>query len=58
MALLFDIEKDIRFKQGEEKKAREGIKNLLSTNLSHQQIADCLVVSLQMVKEIAKSIKK
>ncbi len=58
MALIFPIEKDIRFQQGRQEKAKEAIKNLLSTNLSHQQIADCLEVPLKMVEEIAKSIKK
>lgn len=74
MALTYNLENDIRFKQGEEKGIKKGIekgmeqgeekkatiavKNLLSSTLSHQQIADALEVSLEFVEKIAKEINK
>ncbi len=61
MALIYNIEDDLRYQQGLEKglkkgeleKAKRAIKNLLSTSLTHQQIADSLEVSIDLVKEIA-----
>ena len=58
MALLFDIEKDIRFKQGKEQQAILAIKNLLKLNLSHQEIADSQKVSLEFVEKVIDSIEK
>lgn len=62
MALTYDLENDVRYKQGEQKgeakKAAVATKNLLRLNLSHQQIADSLEVSLEFVKKIADSLKK
>lgn len=62
MALTYDIENDIRFKQGEAKgeakKAASAVKNLLSSSLSFQQIADALEVPLEFVEKIAKQTKK
>jgi len=53
MPIPYNIEDDIRFQQGFEKGFKIGreevIKNLLSANLSHQQIADCLKIPLKMV---------
>jgi hypothetical protein len=42
MALIYDLESDIRYKQEQEKKAISAIKNMLSANLSKKQIADSL----------------
>ncbi len=66
MALIYNIEDDLRYQQGLEKglkkgeleKAKRAIKNLLSTSLTHQQIADSLEVSIDLVKEIANQSKK
>ena len=70
MALTYDIENDIRFQQGEQKGLKKGlekglekkaittIKNLLSSNLTHQQIADAVEVPLAFVEKIAKEMKK
>ena len=58
MALTYDLENDIRFKQGEEKKAILAVKVLLKLSLPHQQIADSLEVPLEFVKKIADSLKK
>ena len=52
------LENDIRYQQGQEKKATLATKNLLKLNLSHQQIADSLEVSLDFVQKIADSLKK
>ncbi len=62
MALIFPIEKDIRFKQGKEegetKKAILAIKALVEANVSPQKIADSLQVSLEFVKKVVDSLKK
>jgi DNA-directed RNA polymerase specialized sigma subunit len=57
MALTYDLENDIRYKQGQEKKAISAIKNMLSANLSKKQIADFLEVPLEFVQKIADSLK-
>jgi predicted transposase/invertase (TIGR01784 family) len=66
MALTYDLKSDIRFKQGIEQGIEQGegrktivaVKNLLSSALSYQQIADALEVSLAFVEKIAKEMKK
>lgn len=62
MALTYDIENDIRFKQGIEKgaltKATIAVKNLLQLGLSKQQIAKSLEVSLEFVEDVVRKIKK
>lgn len=58
MALVFNIEKDIRFQQGKQEQAILSIKNLLKLNISHQDIADSLQVPLEFVEKVVKSMKK
>ncbi|PIY07807.1 MAG: hypothetical protein COZ18_15515 [Flexibacter sp. CG_4_10_14_3_um_filter_32_15] len=62
MALTYDLENDIRYQQGEkigeEKKSITAIKNLIRLNLSHQQIADSLEVSLEFVEKVVKELSK
>lgn len=58
MALIYDIEKDIRFKQGEGKGIATAAKRMLLANFTIQQVVDVLKVPKEMVEEIAKSIKK
>ncbi len=53
MALLFDIEKDIRFKQG----IAKAVERMLLADFTIQQVVDVLKVPKEMVEEIAKSIK-
>jgi hypothetical protein len=58
MALIYNLEKDIRFKQGEGKGLATAAKRMLLANFTVQQVVDVLKVPKEMVEEIAKSIKK
>ncbi len=62
MALTYDIRSDIRFKQGKEEgkeeKLIENVKGLISIELSPENIAKALNVSIDFVRKIAKSMKK
>ncbi len=58
MALIFPIEKDIRFKQGKEQQAVLAIKGFAEQNVPKEKIAEYLQVSLEFVEKIIKSIKK
>ena len=62
MGIIYDIEKDAFFKkgqkQGENKKARMVVINLLKTNkLSIGEIAEVSGLSLEGIQEIAREIK-
>ena len=58
MALIFPIEKDIRFKQGKEQQAVLAIKGFIEQNVPKEKIAEYLQVSLEFVEKIIKSMKK
>ncbi len=59
MALTYDLENDIRFKQGKVENSKETIEKMLKANVSltQAQIADFFDVSLEFVKKIADSLK-
>ncbi len=66
MALTYNIEDDVRYKQGEEKgelkgelkRAVESIMEMLKDGLAYEKIAKYAKVSKEFVEEIAKQIKK
>lgn len=62
MALTYNIEEDLRYKQGQEiGKGKEKIKiiiNLIKLNLPTEQIMQAAEVSKEFVEEISKQIKK
>jgi predicted transposase YdaD len=62
MALTYDLEKDIRFKQGIEKGVEkrniEAIQTMRQNNLSVEQIAQYLNLPLDFVKEVIKKKTK
>ncbi len=58
MALTYNIEEDLRYKQGELKRAVESITEMLKDGLAYEKIAKYAKVSKEFVEEIAKQIKK
>jgi hypothetical protein len=58
MALTYNIEEDLRYKQGEMKRAIESITEMLKDGLAYEKIAKYAKVSKEFVEEIAKQIKK
>ncbi len=58
MALTYDLENDVRFKQGVEKAKIEAIHQMLKDNLGIEQIAKYVEVSVEFVKKAADSLKK
>jgi predicted transposase/invertase (TIGR01784 family) len=63
MPFTYDIKNDIRYKQGREEGLEKGIEKsieslLLKTDFTAKQVADILSVSSDLVKKIAKELKK
>ena len=57
MALVYDLETDVRFKQGEARGLELAIVKLLQSGLlNHEQIAETLDVSINHVKAIAQRL--
>ena len=59
MPFTYDIKNDIRYKQGRDEGLEKSIESLLlKTSFTVKQVADILNVSLDLVKKIAKELKK
>ena len=67
MALIYDLETDIRFKQGVDRGLERGLekgvdpmigKMIRRGTLSHQEIADIAAISLEHVTAIARQISQ
>ncbi|WP_448528395.1 hypothetical protein [Raineya sp.] len=62
MALVYNLENDLRFKQGLEKGLQKGlfngVKNMLMQGFSMEQIASLLEVSMDFIKEVAQKIQE
>ena len=58
MPITYDLETDIRFLQGIEKKEMTGIKGLILQNiLTDEQIAEALKAPLEVVKRVRKDFE-
>ncbi len=58
MALTYNIEDDVRYKQGEEKEKIKIILNLIKLNLPIEQIMQAAEVSKEFIQKVAKEFKK
>jgi predicted transcriptional regulator len=58
MALTYDLENDIRFKQGIEKEKITIIQAMLVEKMSVEKIAKITQTSITFVKKIAEELKK
>lgn len=61
MALVYDLETDVRFRQGVERGIERGIEQFIEKLLrkgllTHEQIADVAEVSLERVQAIAQRL--
>lgn len=58
MALTYNIEEDIRFKQGKEENAKETILEMLKGGFTINDIVKYVKVSREFIEQIAKDFKK